>query len=215
MTDAELDSAVAAGVLASEESHRRLLESIVEVARSILHAQASSIMLLDDETNELIFEGVAGEGSKTLVGRRFPAREGIAGWVVLTGETLALGDLSREQRFAAEVAVSTGYVPSAVMAVPLIHNDATLGVLEVLDADLGGLPESAALELLELFGRQAAIALDIVRCARRARRVLAEHGGYELTVSRVADELRRIGDRNGSDAGLRLLTALRDVLAAA
>src|SRR6185503_7276895 len=55
----ELRSAAAAGVLGSEESHRELLQSIVEVARAIFKAKASSIFLLDETTDELVFEAVA------------------------------------------------------------------------------------------------------------------------------------------------------------
>ena len=47
----------------SEDSHRALLQSTVEVARAIFGAKASSIFLLDEQTDELVFEAVAGEGS--------------------------------------------------------------------------------------------------------------------------------------------------------
>ena len=85
MTDQpDLRAAVAAGVVGSEESFRALLSAIVEVARSIFGAKASSILLLDEETEELVFEAVVGEGEETLLGQRFPAGKGIAGWVLAT-----------------------------------------------------------------------------------------------------------------------------------
>jgi len=85
MTDqSDLRAAVAAGVVGSEESFRALLGAIVEVARSIFGATASSILLLDEATEELVFEAVVGEGEDTLLGTRFPAGTGIAGWVLAT-----------------------------------------------------------------------------------------------------------------------------------
>ena len=60
--DQDLRAAVAAGALGAEESYRELLQSIVEVARAIFRAKASSIFLLDEESDELVFEAVAGEG---------------------------------------------------------------------------------------------------------------------------------------------------------
>ena len=73
MTDQlDLRAAVAAGVVGSEESFRALLGAIVEVARSIFGAKASSILLLDADTEELVFEAVVGEGEDTLLGTRFP-----------------------------------------------------------------------------------------------------------------------------------------------
>ena len=76
----DLRSAVAAGVLGAEKSYAQLLQSIVEVARAIFRAKASSVFLLDEEADELVFEAVAGEGSESLVGRRFPSEHGNRGF---------------------------------------------------------------------------------------------------------------------------------------
>ena len=54
-------------------TERGLLQSIVEVARSVFSAAAASVFLLDEDTDELVFEAVAGEGADSLVGQRFPA----------------------------------------------------------------------------------------------------------------------------------------------
>lgn len=93
--DGELRAAVAAGVLGSEQAHTALLQSIVEVARAIFGAHAASIFLLDEAADELVFEAVAGEGEGELVGRRFPSGTGVAGWVLVTRQPLALDDLGR------------------------------------------------------------------------------------------------------------------------
>ena len=74
MTD-ELRAAVAAGVLGSEDQYRALLQSVVDVARAIFRAKASSILLLDTETDELVFEAAADEASESLIGKRFPSGE--------------------------------------------------------------------------------------------------------------------------------------------
>src|SRR5919109_5404892 len=86
----DLRSAVAAGVLGADEDYRALLQSIVEVARSIFGAKASSLMLLDEENDELVFEAVAGEGSETLIGQRVPSSTGIGGWGLVTPQAIGL-----------------------------------------------------------------------------------------------------------------------------
>jgi len=76
MDESGFRAAVAAGTLASEAQHRALLQSIVDVARAIFGAKASSIFLLDEDTEELVFEAVSGEGEGDLIGcacRRAPA----------------------------------------------------------------------------------------------------------------------------------------------
>ena len=73
---------------------RALLQSIVEVARAIFSRAASSIFLLDEEADELVFEAVAGEGAGELIGRRLPSSTGIAGWVLVTRQPLVLEDVA-------------------------------------------------------------------------------------------------------------------------
>src|SRR5690242_18316694 len=129
----DLRAAVAAGVFGTDAAFRTLLQATVETARRIFHAKASSVFLLDEETDELVFEAVAGEGADTLVGKRFPSSTGVAGWVLVTRQPLVVEDLTKDTRFSREAAESTGYVPRGLMAVPLLTEDAALGVLEVLD----------------------------------------------------------------------------------
>ena len=210
MSDDELRAAVAAGVLGAEESFQGLLQSVVEVARAIFRAQASSIFLLDEETDELVFEAVAGEGSDTLRGRRFPSSTGIAGWVLVARQPLVIENVGDDPRFARDAAESTGYVPRGLMAVPLLHEERALGVLEVLDRPQETRFSLAEIELLGLFANQAAIALDLLQRARRAR--AAVEGGELAVVARIARDLDEAPKRR-REAALRLLEAIDELLA--
>ena len=207
----DLRAAVSAGVLGAEESYRELLQSIVQVARAIFRAKASSIFLLDEATDELVFEAVVGEGAETLVGKRFPSDTGVAGWVLVTRQPLLLEEVGEDRRFAREAAESTGYVPEGLMAVPLLHEERALGVLNVLDRPKQSKFSLAEMDLLGLFANQAAIALDLLQRARQARRVL-ENGSAELgVVARIAEKLDQL-EGPEREAGLRLLAALEEVL---
>jgi GAF domain-containing protein len=204
----ELEAAVAAGVLGADEAHRSLLQATVQVARAIFGAKAASVFLLDEEADELVFEAVAGEGAGELVGMRFPASTGVAGWVLTTGEPLVIDDLGADTRFSRKAAESTGYVPKSLMAVPLLVEERALGVLEVLDRPAESRVRLAEVELLGLFANQAAIALDLLQRARRAREALAGQGRL-APLARVAARL----EEEGSDAAFELLRALERVLA--
>ena len=199
-------AAMAAAVVGSEESFEALLQSVADVARAIFGAAAATIFLLDEERDELVFEAVAGVGTE-LVGRRLPAETGLAGFVLSSRQPLVLDDIENDPRFAREVAEGVGYVPKALMAVPLLHGDRALGVLEVLDRPEAagfGMPE---LELLALFATQAAMAVDLLLRTRTARALLESDG--ELTaVARLA----AAADRAPGDVGVRALDALADLL---
>lgn len=210
--DDDLSAAVAVGVLASEEAHRSLLRSIVEVARSMFAAKASSIVLLDEETDELVFEAVAGEGEDTLIGERFPSSKGISGWVLVTRTPLVIEDVSQDPRHARDVAERTGYVPKGLMAVPLLLEERALGVLSVLDRPQQTRFTLGEMDLLGLFANQAAIALDLLQRARRARSVLERSGEDVAAVARVTAALDALEGRDRA-SGLKLLEALEEVLA--
>jgi GAF domain-containing protein len=209
MTD--LRAAVAAGAMGSEEHYRELLQSIVEVARAIFGARASSIFLHDDESDELVFEAVAGEGAGDLIGQRFPSSTGIAGWVLVTRQPLVVEELDKDPRFSRETAESTGFVPKGLMAVPLLHEDEALGVLEVLDRPQKAAFSLAEMELLGLFANEAAIALDLLQKARAARAVLEEQGREADALARFAARLDD-AEPERRDAAMQLLDALGKLL---
>lgn len=207
----DLRSAVAAGALGAETSYAQLLQSVVEVARAIFHAKASSIFLLDEEADELVFEAVAGEGSESLVGRRFPSSTGIAGFVLVSRQPLVIEDVLTDPRFSRETAESTGFVPKGLMAVPLLHDERALGVLEVLDRPSDARFTLKEMELLGLFANQAAIALDLLRRARRAQGALAGQG--ELAVlARIAEKLEERREDDESSTAVEFLAALEKIL---
>jgi GAF domain-containing protein len=208
MTD--LRAAVAAGVFGTDEAFRALLQSTVETARAIFHAKASSAFLLDEETDELVFEAVAGEGADTLVGRRFPSSTGVAGWVLVTRQPLVVDDLTKDTRFSRDAAASTGYVPRGMMAVPLLVEYKALGVLEVLDRSADTPFTLAEMDLLGLFANQAAIALDLLQRARRAQAALGGEGEL-AALGRFAARLEDAPEETRA-AGLELLAALERLL---
>jgi GAF domain-containing protein len=211
MSEDRLKAAVAAGVFASEEANRRLLQATVEVARGIFSARASSVFLYDETTDELVFEAVAGEGSETLIGQRIPSSTGIAGWVLVTRQPIVLDDVTQDPRWGGhEIAERSGYVPRGLMAVPLLHEEDPVGVLNVLDRPQEARFSLEEMELLGLFANQAAISLDLLRRARRAKAVLEDGDADAAALARVAARLDALeGPRR--KAGVDLLNALESL----
>jgi GAF domain-containing protein len=199
-------------MLGSDETYRDLLQSIVTVARAIFGAKASSIFLLDEETDELVFEAVAGEGADELVGIRMPSSTGIAGWVLVTRQPLVLDDVRSDPRFSRETAEKTGFVPQGLMAVPLLYEEEALGVLQVLDRPQRSRFSLQEMDLLGLFASQAAIALQLLRAARRARAALAgDVNSDAVVVARVAARIEALEEERRESA-LRLLRELEVLL---
>jgi GAF domain-containing protein len=211
MSGEGLAAAVAAGVLGTEEQHKELLRSVADTARAIFGAKAASIFLYDEASDELVFATVSGSGEENLVGRRFPSSTGIAGWVLVTRQPLVIEDVTADPRFAADVASDTGYVPKGIMAVPLLVEERSLGVLEVLDRPARAGFTLMEMDLLGLFANQAAIALHLMERAGRARDALTGADPRLTAVARIAAALDGLeGER--SAAAQRLLDGLAEVL---
>jgi signal transduction protein with GAF and PtsI domain len=207
-----LAGASAAGLLPDEAACRALLDATVATARRAFGAAACSITLLDEQAGELVFAAVAGEGAETIVGERFSADIGIAGWALTSQQPLAIDEVRVDPRFAAGVAESTGYVPTAIMAAPLLRGERGLGVLSVLDRDKDALAELAAMDLLDAFAAQASIAAELVERTRRARALAGGEEAELAVVARLTAALDRLEGRRHRE-GIALLEALERVLA--
>lgn len=142
-------------------SNDDLLESIVAAAARIFGAGAAAILLVDEDDETLVFRVAVGRNPDNLVGTRIPIDKGIAGYVAMTGQPIAVSNAEQDNRFYVDFAKSTGYVPQSILATPLISGDRVIGVMEVLDkidAVSFGMQD---LEVMALFGQQAALAIEL------------------------------------------------------
>lgn len=158
----------------------------MEVTRSVFGAAAASVFLVDQDSGELVFEAVCGEGDDHLVGSRFPGDTGIAGWVASSGQPLLVDDVLESPQFALDAAESTGYVPRSIMAAPLISHGECLGVLEVLDRGTRTRGELGDVDLLGLLAAELGLAVELLSPAGRT------NGSGQLDVpllQRVAERL--------------------------
>jgi GAF domain-containing protein len=198
----------------AERDHKELLDSVVKTARALFGAAAATVFLFDEQPGELVFEAIAGEGEgeNGLLGRRFDAGRGIAGWVLSAQEPVMVDDLSTNQVFARDLAETTGYLPQSMMAAPLLHGEVAIGVIEVLDPAPITVSPLAAGDLLTVFAEQAAIALGVIQRNRSARRILArdeDELADLVALARFIDELG--ADRRA--AGASIINSVNRLLA--
>jgi GAF domain-containing protein len=143
-----------------------VLRSIVDATVALFDAEAASIALHDAATDRLVFVVAAGPQGQGVVGLSIDPAAGVAGYVFATGQPLALSDVERDARFGRSTAEQTGYVPRSLLAVPLVDDEGTLGVLEVLDKRGGGGFDLRDVELAGVFARQATVAIRSSRVER-------------------------------------------------
>jgi GAF domain-containing protein len=151
----------------------QLLRSIVEATVALFDAEASSIALYDSATQQLVFQVAAGSQGEGVVGLAIAPDQGIAGYVFTTGQPLALSDVARDARFGRAAAEQTGYLPRSVVAVPLLDDEGSIGVLEVLDKRTEAAFDLRDIELASVFARQATVAIRASRIERDAAALLS------------------------------------------
>jgi len=128
--------------------------------------------------------------------------------VVQSGQPIAISDLASDTRFSRDIAEQTGYVPQAILAVPVASSRRSLGVISLLDRDARRPGAEQDMILLALFADLAAIALESVRSFSDLGRVLlgavadaaTVDGDLAQAASRAAEQL------TGSDAHLAALS---------
>lgn len=188
-------------------TQRQLLQSIVEVARIVFSAAAASVFLVDTASGSLVFGAVAGEGEDHLVGTSFQVGTGIVGWVAMSCQPMLVDDVSTSPQFARASAESTGYVPTSIMAAPLIADGECIGVLEVLDRGSRDRGELADVDLLGLLATELSAAVELLN---RLRWLSDNQPGAD---SRT-DLLRRVAQRLPTARG-QVAAAVDQLLATA
>lgn len=110
------------------------LQRAVAAIRSLFSAAATSCALVDDGGEHLRFAAADGAGADRILGVDLPVGRGIAGFVAMSGQAMAVADVQRDPRFARDVAESTEYVPRTIVAAPILSREGeVVGVLSVLD----------------------------------------------------------------------------------
>jgi GAF domain-containing protein len=155
------------------DSARAVLRSIVEATVALFDAEAASIALYDAAADRLVFEVAAGEQGQGVIGLSIAPDQGIAGYVFRTGQALALSDVEHDARFGRAVAEQTAYLPRSIVAVPLVSEDRTIGVLEVLDKRSAPTFSLRDIELAAIFAQQAATAISAARVEKDVATLLA------------------------------------------
>ena len=154
---------------------QELLNSIMSSSRDVLEAEGSSLMLIDEKTNELFFNVTTGAGKDKLKEIRIPVGQGIAGIVAETNEAINVEDAVNDSRIFKQADKTTKIVTKNLIAVPMHVREKVVGVLEVINARDRNYFDKYDLDLLQALADQAGIAVynrDLISNLRVANQQL-------------------------------------------
>lgn len=136
-----------------------VLSTIMNSAKNMLDADASSLLLADREKDELFFYVAHGEKKDMLKKKTIPLDRGIVGTVATTGKPLIVNDAYEDSRFDSSFDQLTGYMTKSILCVPMYKADKLIGVLEVINKNDDGEFDETDLELLQTIANEAAVAV--------------------------------------------------------
>ncbi len=149
-----------------------LLTEIMEVARRVMRAEGSALILLDEPSGELrLVVARSADGEVLSAHQTVPRQASVAGWVFEHGESALIPDAYADPRFYAGVDRNTGYRTRAILCVPLCRRGKPIGVLQVLNPLGKDRPsfDAADQDALESFANLAATAIEKLRFLEEQR----------------------------------------------
>ncbi len=110
-----------------------ILTTIMKKSRKLIKAETWSILLMDEDTGELVMEKITGKKEDTTKMKkvRLKLGEGIAGWVAQEGIPVVIPDVSVDERFCSTMNKETGIRTKSLMCVPIKSKGNIIGVLEI------------------------------------------------------------------------------------
>jgi diguanylate cyclase (GGDEF)-like protein len=215
---------------------RKVIELIMAKIQELIPSEAWSILMLDEEKQELSFELALGEKGKDVSSFKVRVGEGIAGWVAQRGEPAIVNDTSKDPRFARRFDSETRFQTRSVLCAPLISRGRTIGVVQVINRE-GGKFSQADLELLLTLVEPCAIAIENAQLFQRTEQLTITDDLTKLFNSRylnlyIGREIKRckrhgiplsvifldldgfksVNDAHGHLAGSRTLTEVGSIL---
>ena len=205
----------------------RIYDSIVNSSKELLRSERASLMVLDENTNQLILKAASGLSTDPASVGPVRTGEGVSGEVIETGKAVMVTDLRVAGRKPAPA--DRRYKTNSFISYPITIGGRKVGVLNITDKSGGGTYDEVDLSLLEIVGPQIAVALEKAGWQERANQFQQESVTDELTglhnhryleerlpeeLSRAKryeqpvsflmidiDDFKKYNDRNGHEAG--------------
>jgi len=209
-----------------------ILQTIMEKMAEHFRPDTWSLLMVDEEKNELYFAIAVGTASEALKNVRLKVGEGIAGHVAKYGEKLIVPDVRGDKRFAKRIDEVTQWETQSIICVPLRSKLRVLGVIQLVNVDMVNFTHEEQF-FLQALCDYAAIAIENARAVEKIQELTitddctglynARHlyktletevyrsarFGYEFSVLFIdLDHFKQVNDTHGHLIGSKLLAEI-------
>jgi signal transduction histidine kinase len=166
-----------------------LLKNITDGAAEILNCEAGSLLMVDEQTGDLVFKVTVGPVAGNLLGKRLPAGSGVVGRAVKTRSPLIINDVQKTPFWSDKTDKETGFVTRSILVVPIQVQEKVIGVIEVINPRSGAQFSKEDQDLLTAFTAQAAVAIENARLYTMTDQALANRVEELSIMQRIDREL--------------------------
>jgi diguanylate cyclase (GGDEF)-like protein len=146
--------------LTSSHELKEVLSEIMYKIKGMVKAESWSVLLVDQETGELVFEKTDNKKNKKIEKFRLKMGEGIAGWVAQEGIPVVVPDVSKDERFFGKIDKAIRFKTKSILCVPIKSKEQVVGVLELVNKTTGEPFSKEDLDLLLRLVGLTAIAIE-------------------------------------------------------
>jgi diguanylate cyclase (GGDEF)-like protein len=209
-----------------------VLQTIMEKMAEYFRPETWSLLMVDEQKNELYFAIAVGAAAKALSDTRLKVGEGVAGWVAMHGEAVIVPDAQNDPRFSPRVDEITRWQTRSLICMPLRSKHRVLGVIQLLNVNVQGLSQQE-LFFLQALCDYAAISIENAKSVEKIQELTitddctglfnARHlyktletevyrsgrFGYQFSVIFLdLDYFKQVNDTHGHLVGSRLLAEI-------
>ncbi len=209
-----------------------ILQTIMEKMAEYFRPDTWSLLMVDEQKNELYFAIAVGSAAEALKNVRLKVGEGIAGHVAKYGEKLVVPDVSADKRFAKRIDKVTQWETQSIICIPLRAKLRVLGVIQLVNVDMAHFGHEEQF-FLQALCDYAAIAIENARSVEKIQELTitddctglynARHlyktlqtevyrsarFGYEFSVIFIdLDHFKQVNDTHGHLVGSKLLAEI-------
>ena len=175
--------------ISDADSLEELLDRLLERTTEIIGAEASSVVLCDQERQQIFFSNATGQVRERIRTISVPLGQGICGWVIDNGQAACTNDPMNDSRYHGDIARQLAFIPQNILCVPLHGQDGTLGAVELLNKVGGRDFDQEDRTLLTLVASRIAHAIHLDR-AKREKDVQSRLASIGQALSSLVHDLR-------------------------
>ncbi|MBK9331746.1 MAG: SpoIIE family protein phosphatase [Ignavibacteria bacterium] len=137
-----------------------LLSEIMESCKTLMNAEASSLLRYNEKEDVLEFEVATGEKGSEVKKIICRMGEGVAGWVAQNREPLMIDDCYSDKRFNPDYDRQTNFKTRNMICVPMIHKEKLVGVIQVINKKNDSSFTERDFTIFKILASQCAVAIE-------------------------------------------------------